>query len=192
MADFLKALEITLRHEGGTTVDTGGYTKWGISQKAYPTLDIKNMTRQQMQEIYRRDYWNKIFGDQIKNQEAAAVLFDYAVNAGVGAAVKAAQNVLGFTGKDIDGGMGPKTLDALNAAGQKFGNKLTEYRIGFYTRLANSDPAKYGKYLAGWIKRAQSFFNVTPAKAGGGALVLLAFAGAFFWYTRTQGEGKKA
>ena len=97
MADFSKALEITLKHEGGETVDTGGYTKWGISQKAYPGLDIKNMTRSQMAAIYRRDYWDKIQGDKIRDQNAAAVLFDYAVNAGTGAATKAAQTVLGLS-----------------------------------------------------------------------------------------------
>lgn len=178
MANFKKALEITLKHEGGETVDTGGYTKWGISQKAYPGLDIKNMTRSQMEAIYKRDYWDKIKGDQITDQNAAAVLFDYAVNAGVGAAVKAAQTVLGVA---VDGGLGPQTLGAINRAGSGFAGQLTRYRVSFYTKLATSNPAKYGKYLAGWIKRAESFFRLTPAKAAGGGLFLaLGAAGAFY------------
>ena len=186
MADFSKALEITLKHEGGETVDTGGYTKWGISQKAYPGLDIKNMSRSQMAAIYRRDYWDKIQGDKIRDQNAAAVLFDYAVNAGTGAATKAAQTVLGIT---VDGGFGPQTLAAINAAGAAFAGKLTQYRISFYTKLAASNPAKYGQYLKGWIKRAESFFKLTPAKAGGGAFaVALLTVGGVMLYKRNKGK----
>lgn len=185
MADFRKALEITLKHEGGETVDSGGYTKWGISQKAYPGLDIKNMSRAKMESIYRRDYWDKIKGDQIKDQNAAAVLFDYAVNAGAGAAIKAAQTVLGV---NVDGGIGPQTLAAINRAGPGFAGRLTKYRVSFYTRLAASNPAKYGKYLAGWIKRAESFFKLTPATAAGGGLVLaIGAAGVLYVMHKRKG-----
>ena len=184
MANFRRALEITLKHEGGETVDTGGYTKWGISQKAYPGLDIKHMTRSQMEAIYKRDYWNKIKGDQITDQNAAAVLFDYAVNAGVGAAVKAAQTVLGVA---VDGGLGPQTLAAINRAGAGFAGRLTKYRVSFYTRLATSNPAKYGKYLAGWLKRAESFFKLTPASAAGGGLVLAVGAAGAFYMLKKKG-----
>lgn len=184
MANFRPALEITLKHEGGETVDSGGYTKWGISQKAYPGLDIKNMTRAQMEAIYKRDYWDKIKGDQIKDQNAAAVLFDYAVNAGVGAAVKAAQTVLGVA---VDGGLGPQTLAAINRAGAGFAGRLTKYRVSFYTRLATSNPAKYGKYLAGWLKRAESFFKLTPASAAGGGLVLAVGAAGAFYMLKKKG-----
>lgn len=184
MANFRQALEITLKHEGGETVDTGGYTKWGISQKAYPSLNIKSMTRAQMEAIYRRDYWDKIKGDEIVNQNAAAVLFDYAVNAGVGAAVKAAQAVLGVT---VDGGFGPKTLAAINREGADFAGALTRYRVNFYTKLAKSNPAKYGKYLAGWLRRANSFFKLTPAKAGGGVMLALGVAGAIYYYQKRKG-----
>jgi lysozyme family protein len=184
MANFRPALELTLKHEGGETVDTGGYTKWGISQQAYPGLDIKNMTRRQMEAIYKRDYWNKIKGDQITDQNAAAVLFDYAVNAGVGAAVKAAQTVLGVA---VDGGLGPQTLAAINRAGAGFAGRLTKYRVSFYTRLATSNPAKYGKYLAGWLKRAESFFKLTPASAAGGGLVLAVGAAWAFYMLKKKG-----
>lgn len=184
MANFRQALEITLKHEGGETVDTGGYTKWGISQKAYPGMNIKAMTRAQMEAIYRRDYWNKIKGDEIADQTAAAVLFDYAVNAGTGAAVKAAQTVLGVP---VDGGLGPKTLAAINREGPAFAAALTRYRVSFYTKLARSNPAKYGKYLAGWLRRANSFFRLTPAKAGGGVVFALGVAGAIYYYQKRKG-----
>jgi len=183
MADFRKALEITLKHEGGETVDTGGYTKWGISQKAYPNLDIKNMTRAQMEAIYKRDYWDKVLGDQIKDQASAAVLFDYAVNAGVTAATKAAQRILGV---GVDGVAGPKTLAAINKMGPNFASLLTKQRMQFYTRLAESNPAKYGIYLKGWLKRAQSFFDLTPSTAGGGLAIAAALTGVYLYLKKRE------
>jgi len=49
MADFKKAIEFVLRHEdaklsGAVTHDSGGTTKFGISQKAHPNIDIKDLS----------------------------------------------------------------------------------------------------------------------------------------------------
>jgi lysozyme family protein len=54
------AIAFVLRMEGGTTVendphDPGGMTKFGISHKAFPDLDIANLTLEQAKEIYRRE-----------------------------------------------------------------------------------------------------------------------------------------
>jgi hypothetical protein len=46
---------------GGYTndpVDAGGETKWGISKRANPTVDIKNLTLEAAMEIYKQKYWN--------------------------------------------------------------------------------------------------------------------------------------
>ena len=37
--------------------DPGGETKYGISKKAYPMLDIKNLTIDDALALYYRDYW---------------------------------------------------------------------------------------------------------------------------------------
>lgn len=37
--------------------DPGGETKYGISKKAYPKLDIKELTLEDALAIYHRDYW---------------------------------------------------------------------------------------------------------------------------------------
>lgn len=60
--NFEKAVAFVLRHEGGYTNDNrdpGGETKFGISKRAYPSLDIKNLTEEQAKVIYRRDYWDR-------------------------------------------------------------------------------------------------------------------------------------
>jgi lysozyme family protein len=61
-------------------------TKYGISAKSYPTLDIRNLTLAQAKEIYKRDYWDRIRLD-VRPYGAAICLFDCAVNQGVGAAL---------------------------------------------------------------------------------------------------------
>ena len=37
--------------------DPGGETKYGISKRAYPKLDIKNLTLEDALALYYRDYW---------------------------------------------------------------------------------------------------------------------------------------
>ena len=47
MSDFDKAFELVIGHEGGLVdhpADPGGLTKYGISKRAYPNLDIRNLT----------------------------------------------------------------------------------------------------------------------------------------------------
>lgn len=80
-----RALEFTLRWEGGyvnNPHDPGGATKYGISQRAFPDLDIENLTLEQAKEIYRTKYWEAIQGDERPFSEAVAI-FDFAVHSGV-------------------------------------------------------------------------------------------------------------
>ncbi len=88
MADFNAAIVKTLAREGGAKYtddpdDPGGATKYGISQRAYPDLNIRNITEAEVRDIYKRDYWDRIRGDEIKSQIVAENIFDTAVNMGV-------------------------------------------------------------------------------------------------------------
>ena len=40
--------------------DPGGETKFGISKRSYPHLNIKNLTKQEAIDIYRRDFWARV------------------------------------------------------------------------------------------------------------------------------------
>jgi lysozyme family protein len=54
MSNFDLAVEFVLRHEGGLVHnphDPGGTTNFGISQRAYPEVDIGNLTRDEAKEI---------------------------------------------------------------------------------------------------------------------------------------------
>lgn len=134
MADFLIAFNRTEKNEGKdiwTKVDgdSGGETWSGISRKANPSwsgwkiLDqIKNKKNGQKistpeleerkQSLYRTNYWNPIWGDEIKNQKVANDLYDTAVNMGPSTSIKLSERQFGM--KET-GRMSDELLNKLNS-----------------------------------------------------------------------------
>ena len=85
---FAEAVRLILELEGGYAsdpADPGGETKFGISKRSYPTLDIKGLTRSEAEDLYWRDYWLAA-GCPSLAWPLALVHFDAAVNHGVGRA----------------------------------------------------------------------------------------------------------
>ena len=94
---FNKLIPIILHNEGGycnTEGDTGGETNYGISQRAYPDLNIKELTIEQASEIYFKDYYTPLNLQLIQLDELALHIFDMADNAGKKTAVILLQQVL--------------------------------------------------------------------------------------------------
>ncbi|MDH5445591.1 MAG: N-acetylmuramidase [Gammaproteobacteria bacterium] len=157
MADFEAAVTKTLIHEGGSRItddpdDRGGLTKYGISQRSYPNVDIRNLTEQQAKDIYKRDYWDKVKGDDINSQEIAENLFDTAVNMGPKAASRLAQMALEL--EPVDGIIGPKSLAAINTKDEElFIAEFTIAKIARYAYICNKNRSQ-SKYLLGWVNRA--------------------------------------
>ena len=153
MADFNEAVEKTLVNEGGYVFDKddrGGETNFGISKRAYPNVDIKNLTIAGAKEIYKRDYWDRVRGDEIKSQKVAFELFDTAVNMGVRTSSKLIQGCVRVT---PDGAIGIKSLEAINATNEEI--LLLRFKlakIARYTYLAKKRPENR-KFLLGWINR---------------------------------------
>ena len=86
---FDRAFEFVIGHEGGYVSDPhdpGGETKYGISKRSYPNLDIKNLTLEQAKDIYFRDYWVAAGCGTMADDAMAILVFDCAVNQGVGRA----------------------------------------------------------------------------------------------------------
>lgn len=82
---FKEAVEFSLQWEGGYVndpTDPGGETKWGISKRAFPNEDIKNLTKERAMEIYYNRYWVAAGCDSLARGIGIAV-FDTAVNCGV-------------------------------------------------------------------------------------------------------------
>lgn len=88
MSFFDTAFDLVVGLEGGYSndpVDPGGETKYGISKRAYPHIDIANLTIDQAKQIYRQDYWDRCACDTM-SWERAICVFDMSVNQGPGAA----------------------------------------------------------------------------------------------------------
>ena len=84
--NFDKAYEFTKKWEGGyvnNPNDPGGETKFGISKRAYPKLNIKDLTEDDARGIYKRDYWDFFNLDAIADWRFCTAVFDTAVNCGV-------------------------------------------------------------------------------------------------------------
>ncbi len=87
--NFGLAIGFVFKWEGGYCnhpSDPGGETNYGISKRSYPELDIKNMTKAQAREIYKRDYWDKCECDLLVYPLDICV-FNCAVNCGRGRAI---------------------------------------------------------------------------------------------------------
>jgi lysozyme family protein len=161
MANFSKAIVATLVREGGSKItddpsDRGGLTKYGISQRSYPTLDIRNLDEAKAREIYRRDYWDKVRADEIHSQRIADAFFDFAVNAGVRRAIKIAQATVGAK---QDGIIGKITLAYINAIHpRQFTAEFTLHKISYYSRIVSRRPSQK-RFLLGWINRSLEGFK---------------------------------
>ncbi|NOQ51729.1 MAG: secretion activating protein, partial [Desulfuromonadaceae bacterium] len=126
MANFDPAFIQTSVHEGGYVNDPhdrGGETKYGISKKAYPDIDIAALTFLDAQEIYRRDYWQPLHLDDISDQALAEQIFDTAINCGqrtAGRLLQDADNLISH-GADLktDGIIGPLTTHYINSYARK-------------------------------------------------------------------------
>jgi lysozyme family protein len=108
-------LERVFGHEGGysnrTPIDDpGGETKWGISKKSYPWLDIKSLTKDEAVDIYKNDFLEPILKENLSDGVAYQLL-DFGIHSGINRAVKELQKVLNVK---ADGLIGPDTQEALS------------------------------------------------------------------------------
>ena len=154
--DFKDAIKVILKHEGGYVNDPddpGGETMMAISKKAYPHLNIKELTEQDVKDIYHRDYWLKAKVPQVPD-ELKLIYFDMVVNMGRSRAVKILQQSISAKGvkTTVDGGIGPQTISNALKSGLE-PERLRSYRVKYYADLVNRKP-KLGKYWYGWYRRA--------------------------------------
>lgn len=145
---FETSIERLLGHEGGLVDnpnDPGGLTQWGISQRTYPKLDIKALTREQAVALYRRDFWEPIGGDSLP-EGVAYQLLDFAVNSSISTALRLLQRAIGVAD---DGHIGPVTLAAIKATDpHDLIMRFLAERLDFLTRCRNWPNASRG-----WTRR---------------------------------------
>jgi lysozyme family protein len=151
---FERAVALVLEHEGllsDDAHDDGGLTKYGISQRGYPQLDIRALTRDQAIAIYRRDYWDACRCGEMP-WWAALIAFDCAVNQGGDAARRLLQTSVGAK---ADGVIGAATLAAIRRAEPRPAlAQFLSHRALRYARHADWD--RFGR---GWMVR---LFSLQP------------------------------
>lgn len=149
---FDNAFKRTVGHEGGYVNDPndrGGETKYGISKRAYHSLDIAALTLDEARAIYLRDYWMPCACDALPPMTAAAV-FDLAVNAGRDAAIRDLQLALGV---DADGVIGPKTWAAIRALHGELDDWRVAVRVHASGLERRTSAPTWQHHGRGWARR---------------------------------------
>ena len=172
--NYIKIIkEVVLPNEGVYSYDEndpGGETVYGISKKNFPkwkgwyivdklkkeNKNIKKLLKnnknilEYVYDFYKKEFWNKLKLDNIKDYNKQKVIMDTSVNLGVGRTSKLIQKVLNVK---VDGIIGPITLKHLDEMNEElFVSKLKIKRIEYYTNLVIKNK-KLKKYFYGWIRR---------------------------------------
>lgn len=156
-AAFSRALPLILAHEGGFAnhpKDPGGATMKGVTQRTYDgwrdrqglaRQSVRNISDAELHAIYRRDYWDRVKGDELPAGVGYAV-FDFAVNSGVSRAARFLQKVAGVA---QDGVIGPATLGAVEALPPATViDRLCDDRMAFLRSLGT-----FSTFGTGWTRR---------------------------------------
>ena len=161
---FERAFEYTFTNEGvyaNDPSDSGGETKYGISKRSYPNLDIKNLTLEEAKKIYFCDYWLMGKFEQSSDENIAIQLFDLSVNLGTKAMTIILQRALRSEGINVieDGLFGSQTLSGLNNANPKILLAAIKSEAAGYYRLIAAKNPQHQKFLKGWLSRAYRKIN---------------------------------
>lgn len=165
--EFANAVKITLEKEGvfaNDKADSGGKTKYGISQKFLDSIGYPkkawDITKEEAIELYYVHFWKRCKGDRLP-PGFALFIFDYAVNSGVAAACKALQRAINyepFNDIVVDGIIGEITLKKLNAIIKKPSGyaamiqTLSTLRGQLFINIIERRPDQ-GEFFRGWLRR---------------------------------------
>lgn len=167
MSDFLVAFTKLMTFEGTTFTndpsDHGGATKFGLTlafiQKYvdvnYTVAQLKDMSQQEAQNIYKDLWWDKYTVGSIIDQALATKVFLAIINMGPSQAIRLLQKALNDSGllSHVDGVLGPLTIALCNKAPALVTLNLIAEEIKFYNALVAKDPSQI-KFLKGWLNRA--------------------------------------
>ena len=151
-----KAFKLMLVSEGGYIhhpSDPGGRTNLGVTQATWENwvgresdeAEMRGLTPEKVEPLYKKKYWDAVRSDELP-VGLDYLLFDFAVNAGAGRAIKTLQTAIGVT---PDGGFGPMTMAAVQAVDPvELIERFSQAKEDFYRSLTTF--ATFGK---GWLNR---------------------------------------
>ena len=163
--NFEQALTSVLKSEGGFQTDINdrgniladgraGSTNLGVTQAVWESFvghpvtwnDMRALTPVKISPLYKRKYWDAVRGDDLP-AGVDYMMFDFAINAGPGRAIKLLQECIG---EKIDGLLGPISMSTIKAMPVKLLiERFTDIKEKYYKSLDNP------KYERGWINRAE-------------------------------------
>ena len=163
MADYRKLKPFILRWEGGyinDQADLGKQTNKGVTLSTYRSVfgknktvsDLKKITDEQWEFIFKKFYWDKWKADDIKDQNVANILVDWLWCSG-SYGIMIPQRVLGVS---VDGIVGSKTIAAINARdGRELFDTIKQERKDYIDRICQTRPQNK-KFKKGWLNRINS------------------------------------
>ena len=155
-SSWQKAFEMMLASEGGYVnhpSDPGGMTNLGVTKRVWEEWvgresnekEMRSLTPEMVEPLYKRKFWDAVRGDELP-AGISYLIFDFAVNAGVGRSIKTLQSAVGVT---PDGGFGPMTMAAVQAVDPvELVEKFSQAKEDFYRSLNTFET--FGK---GWLNR---------------------------------------
>ena len=160
--------DFILRWEGdyAGNIDGQTCTMKGVTLNTYRAFygknktcsDLKKITDEEWFEIFRKGFYDRVKGDEIKNDSICLLVVDWAYNSGVKGAIRQVQKALGCT---ADGIIGPKTLAALNGDdAEGIFEQIWLQRYWFYHTIAQKPNNK--KFLKGWLRRLNAISFKQP------------------------------
>ena len=154
--NWQQAFEQMLKSEGGyvnNPADPGGRTNLGVTQATWESwvgrpsdeAEMRSLTADKVEPLYKKKYWDAVRGDELP-VGLDYLVFDFAVNAGPGRAIKVMQSAVGVT---PDGGFGPLTMAAVKAIDPvELINKFSQAKEDFYRSLT-----QFPVFGKGWLNR---------------------------------------
>jgi lysozyme family protein len=144
---FDQAFDRLIDHEGGyvnNPADPGGETKFGISKRSYPTLNIAALDLGTAKAIYLKDFWNPLGNDAHPSIKFQA--FDFAVNSGIQTALRKLQAAIGVADDGHFGPLSRKRLSEIPVSDVLF--LYNAERLDFISRLST-----FKDFGRGWARR---------------------------------------
>jgi lysozyme family protein len=154
--NWQKSFELMLQSEGGFVNhprDPGGMTNLGVTKATWESwvgrevdeAEMRRLTADKVEPLYKERYFDAVRGDELPIG-LDYLMFDFAVNAGAGRAIKILQSAVGVT---PDGGFGPMTMAAVQAVDpNELIERFSQAKEDFYRSLTTF--ATFGK---GWLNR---------------------------------------
>lgn len=160
MADAKQMVPFIKKWEGGYSDhpnDTGGCTMMGVTIGTYRKYygrsktcqDLRKITEEEWLNIFKQGYWDKMKADKIENQSLAELCVDMCWGSGPTTAIKKIQRRIGA---QVDGVVGPKTLEILNKNPYENFNLLWAMRYDWFHDIVKANPGNK-VFLKGWLNR---------------------------------------